>query len=148
MFGIKSKLIEELQAKLESITNEKDALNATLEETENKLQEEVKEKEHLQSIVSDEQLAADKVIYVLKEKRQELEYLEKTIAEKQNEHQSEMEKNKEELNAIKEKIVRNEDKRNMQSYGFYEPIIADKDSEFIKSRLTDERASQKGNDTK
>ena len=143
MFGKKSKLIKELQTKLESITNEKDSLKATLEEKENKLVEEVKEKEHLQSIISDEQLAADKVICVLKEKRQELEHLEKTIAEKQNEYQSEMKKNKEELNAIREKIVCNEDKRNMQSYGFYEPIIADKDSEFIKSRLTDERASQK-----
>lgn len=143
MFGKKSKLIEEMQTKLESIIKEKEALNTALEEKENRIIEEVKEKEYLQRIVSDEQLAADKVISVLKEKQQELEKLEKIIIEKQNEHQSEMEKNKKELKDLKEKIVRNENERNMQSYGFYEPIIADKDSEFIKSRLTEERASQK-----
>jgi len=91
---------------------------------------------YFESIVTNEQIKADKVINVLAQKEAELDIIKKTIEENRSKQAQEVAEAKADLQEIRVKIIKNEDRYNIQSYGFYEPIFKDKCSDELKEEIT------------
>ncbi|SEW31876.1 DUF4041 domain-containing protein [[Clostridium] fimetarium] len=98
---------------------------------------------YFESIVTNEQIKADKAIKFLAQKEAELGIIEKCIEEIRSRQAKEAAEAKSNLKEIRGKIVKNEDRYNIQSYGFYEPIFKDKCSEELKEEITNVREVQK-----
>lgn len=146
MFNKKKNLIESLQLQVTELNSKVDTLSKELEDRDTKISQKLieiddrdkkikdvtKQLTDLQAIVSNEQLEADKILKLLEVKTRELQVIEEEI-----------EGNKNKIKEQKEKIVKNEDRLNIQSFGFYEPIYKDKCSEDLKEEIASIREKEK-----
>lgn len=143
MFNTKKKLIEQL-------INEKDRLQQELEDKSKEIELNKRKIEELDSrnkyysdIISEEQIENHNISIELRDKRKTLEDLKLEIDNQKKMYEKQIEEKKEELRNIKDKIVKTTDKYNMQTFGFYEPLLKDVNSELINIRIKSIREQQK-----
>lgn len=143
MFNEKKKLIDKLEQDIEEYKRSIAEQNNVISQLDITIQKYSQENAYLQSIISNEQLEADKVFNLLENKKHELSEVEKKISSEKDTYEQSLKSHQKELDEIESKIVKNSYRYDIQSYGFYEPIFSDKCSDDLKQEIKIIRSKQK-----
>lgn len=143
MFNTKKKLIEQLINEKDRLLQELEDKSKEIELNKIKIEELDSRNKYYSEIISEEQIENHNISIELRDKRKTLEDLKLEIDNQKKMYEKQIEEKKEELRSIKDKIVKTTDKYNMQTFGFYEPLLKDVNSELINIRIKSIREQQK-----